>query len=57
MQAKQKIVAKYPRLMLTVSGKDGEGLEKNRLNCLKIHTKKEEIEEGKTLQKNISPFS
>ena len=43
--------------MLTVSGKDGEGLEKNRLNCLKNSCKKEEIEEGKTLQKNFSPFS
>ena len=57
VQAKQKILAKYPRLMLTVSGKDGEGLEKNRLNCLKNSCKKEEIEEGKTLHINFPPFS
>ena len=28
VQAKQKILVKYPRLMLTVSGKDAERLEK-----------------------------
>ena len=34
VQAKQKIIqAKYPRLKLSVPGKDGEGFEKNRVNC------------------------
>ena len=53
VQAKQKILAKYPRLMLTMAGKDGEGLEKNRLNCLKNSCKKEEIEEGKRSRKTF----
>ena len=30
MQAKQKVPAQYPRLMLAVSGKDREGLEKKK---------------------------